>query len=317
MAKPAPMSYNEKVKKTVARIMNEKNDNPRDSTFKFIQAYHPEAQHISLRYPGKFVKSLGTETFTVNNRTFQMDGAELVNPDNVLPCESTLNPEQQTTPPNATKIHAMYDYKLQLTFKHKIPSLNVIVTNIGDEDHTVIYESHGDAFKVYMRVFNDEEISKRLNTLTNNIKNKKLLSEIEVLDFAYILLFAQENKAKIYSEKVVELFCVIKYLNKTLQLDIHYVLKKLIRLHFRDDENKTKELLTMITQAVHPEVLENMNTLQKMARKIEEKDNLLLEKDKVISEQDKELSEKDNVISKQDKEILRLKNQLKRKRNLS
>lgn len=133
------------------------------------------------------------------------------------------------------------------------------------------------------------------------------------MDFAYILLFAQENKAKIYSEKVVELFCVIKYLNKTLQLDIHYVLKKLIRLHFRDDENKTKELLTMITQAVHPEVLENMNTLQKMARKIEEKDNLLLEKDKVISEQDKELSEKDNVISKQDKEILRLKNQLKEK----
>lgn len=49
------------------------------------------------------------------------------------------------------------------------------MTNIGDEDHTVIYESHGDAFKVYIRVFNDEEISKRLNTLKNNIQIKKTI----------------------------------------------------------------------------------------------------------------------------------------------
>ena len=89
------------------------------------------------------------------------------------------------------------------------------------------------------------------------------MSEIEVLDFAYILLFAQENKAKDYSKKIAKLFREVKNLDTNLQLEIHYVLKKLIRLHFRDDEKKTKELLTMITKAVHPELLDELPTLKK------------------------------------------------------
>ena len=318
MENKSNLTYNEKVKRIVENIMNEKNDNPRDSSFKFLQEYHGEAQHASLRYPGKFVKTLPTEVFTSNNRNLRMDGAELVNPDNTLPCQSTLNPEQQTTEVISEKIHAMYDYKLHLTFKYKMPCLNVIVTNIGDNDHTVIYESHGDAFKTYVRVFTDEEINKRLNTLKNNIKNKKELSEIEVLDFAYVLLFAQENKAKEYSKNVANLFREVKNLNKSQQLDIHYVLKKLIRLHFRDDLKKTEELLTMITKAVHPEVLDSMTTLEKMNNKVEimekeltKMDNELSKKDSELSKKDSELSKKDNELSKKDKEILKLKMKLK------
>lgn len=280
--KPKTSSYEEKVKKIVEDIMNEKNDNPRDSSFRFLQKYHAEAQHISLRYPGKFVKSLGTETFTVNNRTLTMDGAELVNPDETLPCQSTINPEQQTKPVTSGKKDSMYDYKLQLIFKHKKPSLNVIVTHKGDKDHTVIYESHGDAFKVYYRVFNDDEISERLSTLKDNIKNKKHLSEIEALDFGYVLIFAQENKAKAYSNDVAELFKEVKYLDISMQIDIHYVLKKLIRLHFRDDENKTRELLTMITKAIHPDALDNLTTIEKMANEISLKDEALSLKDDEI-----------------------------------
>lgn len=311
MENKSNLTYNEKVKRIVENIMNEKNDNPRDSSFKFLQEYHGEAQHASLRYPGKFVKTLPTEVFTSNNRNLRMDGAELVNPDNTLPCQSTLNPEQQTTEVISEKIHAMYDYKLHLTFKYKMPCLNVIVTNIGDNDHTVIYESHGDAFKTYVRVFTDEEINKRLNTLKNNIKNKKELSEIEVLDFAYVLLFAQENKAKEYSKNVANLFREVKNLNKSQQLDIHYVLKKLIRLHFRDDLKKTEELLTMITKAVHPEVLDSMTTLEKMNNKVENMEKELTKMDNELSKKDSELSKKDNELSKKDKEILKLKMKLK------
>lgn len=106
--KPKALSYEEKVEKIVEDILNEKNDNPRDSTFRFFQKYHAEAQHVSLRYPGKFVKTLGTETFTVDNRSLTMDGAELVSADETLPCQSTINPEQQTTPLTPNKIHSMY-----------------------------------------------------------------------------------------------------------------------------------------------------------------------------------------------------------------
>ena len=315
--KPKTSSYEEKVKKIVDDIMNEKNHNPRDSTFRYLQGYHAEAQHNSLRYPGEFVKSLGTETFTVNNRNLRMDGAELVNPDKTLPYQSTINPEQQTTPVTPDKKDSMYNYKLQLIFKHKRPALNVVVTNIGDEDHTVIYESHGDAYKVYVRVFSDKEISQRLNTLKDNIKNKKELSEIEVLDFAYILMFAQENKAKAYTQDIAELFKEVKYFDMTMQFEIHYVLKKLIRLHFRDDKNKTRELLTMITKAIHPDAIDNLTTFEKMAKKVEIMDNQLTQRDdeinsirKDLSQKDEELSQKDEELSQKEYEIRKLKNKL-------
>jgi hypothetical protein len=109
----------------------------------------------------------------------------------------------------------------------------MVVTYLSDKDITVIYESHGDTFKVYIHAFTDEEIFKRLNTLRYNIKNKKELTEIEVLDFAYILLFAQENKAKKYSEDVANLFYEVKGLDKNLQYDIYYVLKKINQTSFQ------------------------------------------------------------------------------------
>ena len=94
--------------------MNEKkNNNPCDSTFRFLQHYHGETQHINLRFPRKFIANLKTETFTIKNRNNQMDAAELVNPDETLPCRSTINPEQQTTEITPSKVDAMNDYKLQ------------------------------------------------------------------------------------------------------------------------------------------------------------------------------------------------------------
>ena len=57
MEKQKTIPHTEKIKKIVNDIMNEKNDNPRDSTFRFLQKYQGEAQHISLRFPGIFVKT--------------------------------------------------------------------------------------------------------------------------------------------------------------------------------------------------------------------------------------------------------------------
>ena len=298
MSKPKPFDYEKTVEEIVDNIMNEKNDNPRDSTFRFLQKYHPEAQHISLRYPGKFVKSLETETFTINNRSMRMDGAELVNPDDILPYPSTINPKQQTTVITPLKTDSLYEYKLQLTIKYKRTCINVVVTNIGDKDKTVICESHGDAFKVYIRVFNDAEISKRLYSLKLKIKSKKKLYEIETLDFAYVLLFAQEKKAKEYTIEIVALFVEIKNLSIDEQIDIFYVLKKLIRLHFRDDLEKTKELLTMMVKSVHPNAWENMTTLQKALLNVENLNEELTQKENQLLQKDNQLNKKDQEIKK-------------------
>ncbi len=297
MTELSPLYSKEKIKRIVDEVMAQKNDNPRDSTFRFLQSYYGEAQHESLRYPGKFLKSLGTEVFTPDNRNRKMDGAEMVMPDDTIPVKSTLNAEQQTTIVTPDKKDSLYDYKLELVFKYKMPCLNVILTNIGDKDHTVIYESHGDAFKVHVRVFNDEEIYKRLNTLSYNIEHKKILSLIEVLDFAYILLFAQENKAKEYSKKVVKLFGEVKFMDKRLQADIYHVLKKLIRLHFRDDELKTRELLAMITESVHPEAIKMESTYDKMSERIDNLGDVIIQKDDALSKKDEKISLMDMELS--------------------
>ena len=109
-------------------------------------------------------------------------------------------------------------------------------------------------------------------------------------------MLAQENKTKAYSEKVANLFSEVKKLDIDLQLDMHYVMKKLIRLHFRNDLNKTEELLTMITKALHPKALDNLTTMQK-------KMSIELEEFKV------ELKNIKKKSAKKDKEIKKLKQQ--------
>lgn len=279
----------EKIKRILDETLAEKNDNPRDSTYRFLKIFHGEAQHISLRLPGKYVKTLPTEVFTIDNRTYQMDGATLVLPDDTLPCKSIVNSEQQTTPVSPRKKERMYDYKLHMSIKYKLVAVNVIVTNIGSGDHEEIYETHGDAYKVYFRVYTDEEISERLITLESNINKQKYLDEIEALDFANILLFAQDHKAKKYTLEIVELFCKARYLDTGIQLDIYYVFKKLIRLHFRDDEKKTREVLTVVIKAMHPELLDELPTLKKAIDNVEKRDQIILEQEAQLTQQEKEI----------------------------
>ena len=102
-----------------------------------------------------------------------------------------------------------------------------------------------------------------------------------------------------------------------MQADLYYVMKKLIRLHYRDDENKTRELLTMITKALHPDTMTKLTTIEQMTIEISEKDETISKQDETISKQDetilkqdKALSEKDETISQQSDEIRRLKKKL-------
>ena len=308
MKKSSTMSYEEKIKKIVDDIMNEKNDNPFDSTFRYIDQYHPEETHISLRFPGIFVKSLKTDAFTKDNRNLKMDSAHLVLKDDLIPNDAVINPEHQSYILSEEKIDVLYEYKLQLTIKEKLTALPVVVTNIGEGDKSEIYESHGDAFKIYFRVFTHKEIKKRLNSLTYKVNNNKIITSVTSMDFAYILLFAKKSVGKEYTEKVVKLFCDVKNLEESLKLDLYYVLKKLIRAHFKDDLNRTRELLTMITKSLNPETLEKFPTLKKMNEeinelneKIEEKDNKLEEKDHVIQEKDNEISILKQKLAKYEK----------------
>ena len=53
-------------------------------------------------------------------------------------------------------------------------------------------------------------------------------------------------------EKLIHYFTEIESkIDKKLQLDLHEILKKMIKKHFKNDIKKTKELLTMISKNIY------------------------------------------------------------------
>lgn len=304
-------SSNEKIKKLVDEMMCENNDDPYDSSFRFTDQFYPDELHISLRFPGVFVKTLNNDVFTKNNRNLKADSVKLVLPDDTLPCKSILNVEHQSYALTRDKIHSLYDYKIHLISRYNIPAICVVVTNIGEGDETLILDSHGDAFKVYLRVITDEDINQRLNNLISKVNNNQDLSVVDALDFINILLFSRKKVAKQHTCEVVDLFQkVASKLDMNLQLNLHFVLKKLIRAHYADNLIKTRELLTVITKAIHSDLLDELPTLKKLRADNELKELELSLKDELISQKDELIYQRDAEISQKNAEILRLKQKL-------
>uniref|UniRef100_UPI0038908CDE hypothetical protein n=1 Tax=Methanobrevibacter sp. TaxID=66852 RepID=UPI0038908CDE len=50
--------------------------------------------------------------------------------------------------------------------------------------------------------------------------------------------------------EISQLFSQINQIEPDLELDIHHILKKMIKEHFKDEENKCRELLTMISKSI-------------------------------------------------------------------
>jgi len=68
--------------------------------------------------------------------------------------------------------------------------------------------------------------------------------------FAYITIFVKEEYSKEIMIEISQLFSQINQIEPDLELDIHHILKKMIKEHFNDDKNKCMELLTMISESI-------------------------------------------------------------------
>ena len=110
-------------------------------------------------------------------------------------------------------------------------------------------KSHDQIYYNHYIVIDDEEISKRLKKLTNIIENNNNLSITNALNFAVIAIFVEGKQKKKIMEKLVQLFTQIQ-IDSTLQINLHHILKKMIKKHFENDKNKCKEMLTMISESI-------------------------------------------------------------------
>lgn len=267
-----------KLETLVDKMMVEPNHNPRDYSFRFFVNEYPEAVHEAFDFPGKYKRKLDLNMLTATNRPLEMDCAQLIDPKDNITCTSTINVEHQTYPIE-NKIDAIYDYKIGLIHQNNIPSNSVVMTNMDLGGESILCESHDQTFKLRVNRVTFEKISKRIKILNDKIENNQKLSLNELMYFAYIAIFVDENHAKDTMEKLSLLFAEIGQIDFTVELDLHQILKSMIKFHFRDDEDFCKEMLIMISKSLYSNDYEGLTYKERSELQIKELNQQLDEKD--------------------------------------
>jgi hypothetical protein len=274
-----------KLETLVDKMMVEPNHNPRDHSFRFFVNEYPEAVHEAFDFPGKYKRKLDLNMLTATNRPLEMDCAQLIDPKDNITCTSTINVEHQTYPIE-NKIDAIYDYKIGLIHQNNIPSNSVVMTNMDLGGESILCESHDQTFKLRVNRVTFEKISKRIKILNDKIENNQKLSLNELMYFAYIAIFVDENHAKDTMEKLSLLFAEIGQIDFTVELDLHQILKSMIKFHFRDDEDFCKEMLIMISKSLYSNDYEGLTYKERSELQIKELNQLLDETSQQLDEKD-------------------------------
>lgn len=274
-----------KLETLVDKMMVEPNHNPRDHSFRFFVNEYPEAVHEAFDFPGKYKRKLDLNMLTATNRPLEMDCAQLIDPKDNITCTSTINVEHQTYPIE-NKIDAIYDYKIGLIHQNNIPSNSVVMTNMDLGWESILCESHDQTFKLRVNRVTFEKISKRIKILNDKIENNQKLSLNELMYFAYIAIFVDENHAKDTMEKLSLLFAEIGQIDFTVELDLHQILKSMIKFHFRDDEDFCKEMLIMISKSLYSNDYEGLIYKERSELQIKELNQLLDETSQQLDEKD-------------------------------
>ena len=113
-------------------------------------------------------------------------------------------------------------------------------------------------------------------------------------------------------ERLAYLFSQIDQMEPNLELDLHQVLKKMIKFHFRDDINKIRELLTMISESIFQKNLEGLTYKERTEIQMKEKDQKLKEQGIKLEEKDQKLEEKDLKLKEKNKENQKLKKEIEK-----
>ena len=293
----------------VDRMMAEQNHNPRDYCFRYVVDRYPKATHDAFDFPGEYVDNLKVDAFTDDGRNLKMDCAQLVMPKGDITCKSTINVEHQTYPLKDEKVEVIYDYKIFLIHQTNIPSNSIVMTNMDIGQEVLLCESHDQTFKLHVNIATHEEITKRLTILKDIIKDKKKISQKEGMYFAYIAIFVKDYSKEIIIE-ISQLFSQINQIEPDLELDIHHILKKMIKEHFKDDENKCRELLTMISKSIFKKNLEGLTYKEKTEIRMNDLNQQIEQKDQQIEQQEHQLEQQEHQLEQQDEENKKLKKEI-------
>ena len=99
--------------------------------------------------------------------------------------------------------------------------------------------------------------------------------------------------------EISQLFSQINQIEPDLELDIHHILKKMIKEHFKDDENKCRELLTMISKSIFKKNLDGLTYKEKTEIRMNDLNQQIEQKDEENKKLKKEIEQLKQQISNQ------------------
>ena len=306
------------INRTVDKIMKEKpNNSPCDYICRNIGSSYPKTNHTVLEIPGEFKSLENTYGFKLNGRPIYMDGVESLLLDNGRTVREYATCIEYLTTDFNPKSEKIFDYDLSIIIQLKKFCYNIVVTNRKQKEKEKTYFIDGHPVHVLFRVFDKEKIYEILNTLSKKDYTNNKITDEDVVKFSYGIAFAKDNYAKDYLKKSAELFCSIEKINQAQRIDLYTALKEKIKYHFDGDENKKRELITMITQAMYEQDFEKLTRKEQMEIRLKQLKDAISERDEELSQNKKEISQQKEELSQQKEEILKLKKELAAFKNVS
>ena len=203
----------------------------------------------SVGVPGKFVKKVNRRVHLKDGTSGEMDGAFIAKADGkILKNDVAVCFECELERLTYKKADQIGNYQLQLVVDHHMPTLVVVASPEDNEKYIQeIQRSPSDIVRFYFPDLGVENLSKRLNTVTEIINNNKVLTRKEAINLGIIVLYAPKNRGCEMTEKVVGLYTKISH---TLDQDMQYVLYSVICVmidYFFDDEKEYQRLINMMS----------------------------------------------------------------------
>ncbi len=286
---------------------------------------YPSQYTKALGVPGEFVKRINQRVHLKNGSTGKMDSAYIADPDDKILFERVATAlEHQSTPINDTKLSKIGDYDIQLVADENLPTFIVIASHLNEEkSKNLLKRSPSDITKPYFLDLGEENISKRLNSVSRIINSNQHLNIEDALNLGIIVLYTQRNQAYENIEKVLNLYLKV---STKLEFKIEYILYSVITIMidaYFDDENKYNELINMINDNTSEEskqkfsleeyLLEDMKYMKEhMEENLAAAKNTIEKQNNEIEKQNSELEKQKYEIEKQNNEIEKQNNEIEK-----
>ena len=230
----------------------------------------PETYTSTIGVPGKFVKKINRRVHLKDGTCGEMDSAYIADPDyKILFERAAVAVEHQSKRIGPQKLEKLGDYDIQLVVDEHLPTLLAVASHLSKEkSEKELIRTPSDITRPYFLDLGEENITKRLITVSEIINNNKYLNEENALNLGVIALYAPRNHARQIMKTVIDLYLKsISNLDLKMEYTLYSVIRILIDAYF-DDENENRRLKNMIDEKTSSESMElfesHKNTIESL-----------------------------------------------------